>query len=345
MLLICVSCIKNNTDNSSASRANTSDSILTITPNVAIQKVRNEEFALEIVSNGHVKAKSIADIYFRSADIVSNVYVHNGQYVKRGQPLASLDLYKLNAEKNKLAATLEQARLDMQDVLIGQGYAPDDFSSIPSDVLKLARIRSGLAQAETSYNLALKDIEQATLKAPFDGLVANLSIKPHTMASTTEPACQIINTSNLEVEFPILESELAYVSIGDKVDVSTFSTDNISTTGTITEINPQIAQNGQITIKATIKAAKSLIDGMNVRTIIKRTIKDCLVVPKSAVVLRSNRQVIFTYENGKAMWNYVKTGLENLTQYTITEGLQAGQEIIISGNENLAHQAPVNLIK
>ena len=66
-----------------------------------------------------------------------------------------------------------------------------------------------------------------------------------------------------------------------------------------------------------------------------------LVVPKSAVVLRQVRQVVFTLQGDQAIWNYVQTGLENADTYTILEGLKEGDEIIVTGNVNLAHEAKV----
>ena len=84
---------------------------------------------------------------------------------------------------------------------------------------------------------------------------------------------------------------------------------------------------------------------MNVRVIVKRQIEETLVIPKSAVVLRSGgRKVVFTHENGHAVWNYVTTSLENMDEYIITEGLKPGQEVIITGNINLAHESPVQVI-
>jgi len=64
------------------------------------------------------------------------------------------------------------------------------------------------------------------------------------------------------------------------------------------------------------------------------------------VVLRTGKQVVFTVKDGKAIWNYVQTGLENATEYTITsETLKEGDQVIISGNVNLAHESPVIVIE
>ena len=62
------------------------------------------------------------------------------------------------------------------------------------------------------------------------------------------------------------------------------------------------------------------------------------------MVLRSGKQVVFTLVNGKAHWNYVRTGLENADSYTIVEGLKAGDRVITTGNLNLAHEASVTVV-
>ncbi len=53
---------------------------------------------------------------------------------------------------------------------------------------------------------------------------------------------------------------------------------------------------------------------------------------------------MFTLDGNKAMWNYVTTGLENLNEYTVTDGLTSGMTVITSGNVNLAHEAPVKVV-
>ena len=97
--------------------------------------------------------------------------------------------------------------------------------------------------------------------------------------------------------------------------------------------------------------AKFLFSGMNVRVSVRRSLGQQLVIPKTAVVLRSGKQVVFTLQEGKAMWNYVHTGLENATEYVVSdksqkgieEGLLEGDTIIVTGNLNLAHEAAVKV--
>ena len=80
---------------------------------------------------------------------------------------------------------------------------------------------------------------------------------------------------------------------------------------------------------------------MNVRVLVQQTIPDGLVVPKQAIVMHSDRQVLFVYANGRSQWRYVRTGLENSRELTIKEELLAGEQVIVSGNFNLAHDVEV----
>lgn len=336
-------CNKQQKNDDNANATATENQSVTV-PVVTTSVLHYSEFDHNVVSNGHIRAHSSADLYFRSAEVVSEVYVHNGQRVSKGQAIARLDMFKLENEKAKQKAALEQARLEMKDVLIGQGYDPENMESIPADVVQLARVRSNLEQTEATYNATVRDLEEATLRAPYAGVVANLKAKAHTLASTSEAACSIIDDAALDIEFPVLESELALVAVGNTVNITPYNDSN-PTTGRIIEINPTIDETGHITVKAQINGSRGLVDGMNARVSVNRSLGNKLVVPKTAVVLRSGRQVVFTHENGKAIWNYVHTGLENIDSYVIEDGLTEGLEVITSGNENLAHESPVTIKK
>ena len=346
-LVMLVACSDSKTENTEK------EGVETVLPQqvneVTVMKLANGHFNHELVSNGKIVAKDYADLYFRTSEGVAKVYVKNGTYVRKGQKLAELDMFKLNNTLAQNKNALAQADLEMQDVLIGQGYAPDNLNAVPTDILELAKVKSGYERVKAQYEASQYDVEQATLTAPFDGVVANLFDKQYNMPKNGEPFCRVIRTSAMEVDFTVLESELPLIKMGDQVEVTPYAAAVGTRTGSISEINPLVDENGMVRVKAQVNGGDKLFDGMNVRISVKRSVPDQMVVPRTAVVLRSGKQVIFTVKDNIAMWNYVTTGLENLTEYTLVNweasGLQEGMTVITTGNVNLAHETPVKIIE
>jgi RND family efflux transporter MFP subunit len=286
-------------------------------------------------------------LYFQTSEIVASILVKNGDRVVAGQAIASLDSFKLKNRLNQAKDNLERTKLELQDALIGQGYSLNDVSTIPSEVMQIARVKSNYDYSMNQYELAEYELKNATLYAPFPGTVANLFQKMHNLSSTGEPFCSIIGTTSMEVVFNILENELSIVSQGNRILVSPFAISDFSSEGRITEINPTVDRNGMVRVKASVSNPNNrLFDGMNVRIKIQQVVPNQLTIPKEALVLRSNKQVVFTLKDGLAQWNYVDTGLENSTEYVIIDNgkLNADDLVIYEGNLNLAHDTPVVVV-
>ncbi len=329
---------------------NDPDSIETILPEmtneVTVMTISEVDFNHEVISNGKLSARAYTDLYFQSTEPIAVIHVKNGDRVTKGQKIAELAPFRFENQTATAKTSLAQAELELQDLLIGQGYALKDIFQVPADIMELVRIKSGYTQAMSQYELALFEQENSVLTAPFDGVVANLFAKPHNSPSTTEAFCTIIDNRGMEASFTVLENELPLIKQGDRVLISPYSMPEIVTEGRITEINPLVDENGMVKVKASVTNNGKLFEGMNIRASIQRLVGRQLVVPKEAVVLRSGKQVVFTLtDNNKAYWNYVQTGLENSGYYTIVEGLKAGDKVITSGNINLAHEAPVVVIE
>lgn len=326
----------------------TEEGVATVLPSddneVTVQELIRRTFDHELVSNGKVAAGVQADLRFETTGIVASISVKNGDYVKKGQKLAELDKFRLTNKTAQAKDALEKAKLELQDVLIGQGYPVDDHSKVPADIMKLARVKSGYDQSLSQYELARYEEEHATLTAPFDGIVANLFSKPYNAASTTEAFCTIVGAQGMEADFTVLESELPLIKNGDKVIVTPYSGAASKHEGRITQINPLVDDKGMVKVKAVVNSRGKLFSGMNVRVNVHRSLGEQLVIPKSAVVLRSGKQVVFTLKDRKAQWNYVQTGLENAESYSVVDGLKEGDTVIVTGNVNLAHEAPVKVI-
>lgn len=321
------------------------ETVLPTDPNkVTTMILESTDFMHELVSNGKLSASQIVDLRFTSPEIISRIYVKNGDRVRKGDKIAELDKFKLQHKLNQSKDDLMRSKLELQDVLIGQGYSLEDSLAIPADIMKLAKVKSGYDKAVSQLDLAQYEMNNAVLTAPFDGTVANLFTKQLSTPSTTDPFCSVIGNSGLGVEFSVLESELPLIQRGNRVEVRPYAYQDKVISGQVTEVNPIVDANGMVKVVASVPASADLFEGMNVRVNVQRSLGKQLVVPKEAVVLRTGRKVVFTLKDDLAMWVYVDTGLENSTSYTITDGLVPGDTVIVSGNINLAHEAPVTVV-
>lgn len=305
-------------------------------------------FPLEFVSNGKLMASQQAELYFTKNQIVKRVNVKNGDWVKTETILASLEngLDLINLKQAEFQ--LESAKIEFDDMVIKYSGWQVSQNKTSEKALKNFALSSGFKSAELNLQKAQIDYKSTILKAPFSGRVADLNTKVMNLPKTGEPFCRLINDKIFEVVFPILESEIGRLKVGQAVSMRPFVEDSVFYSGKIIEINPIVDEHGLVIVKAIVPNSDGkLIQGMNVKVFIKDQVEDCLIVPKEAVVLRNNRQVVFTFSEGKAMWNYVETVLENSVSYSVTkekDGMQeifAGDTVITIGNLNLAHEAEV----
>jgi RND family efflux transporter MFP subunit len=306
--------------------------------------LRYSDFTHELISNGTVASAGKADLKFQVSEIITNIYVKNGDRVVAGQVIAELEKFKLQNSLNQALDNLQRAKLELQDVLIGQGYTMGDSASIPAEVMQVAKVKSGYDQSLNSYELAAYNLNATALRAPFDGVIANLFAKPYNLPPQ-DVFCTVIDHRRLEVDFNILESELPLVRLGDKALISTFASGSRAVEGKVVEVNPAVSAKGMVRIKAGIGNDGQFYEGMNVKVKVQRQPERRLVIPKTALLLRNGKKVVFTLKNGQSQWRYAQTSEENSDSYVVTEGLSEGDSVIYEGNVNLAHESPVVLIR
>jgi RND family efflux transporter MFP subunit len=314
-------------------------------PRVLIKtaKVRDGNFNLEIISNGKALAVKNADVKFPLNVEIEKIFVRNGAVVRKGQVLALLNNTDLRNKLNRNKEALEKAKVELDDRLIDFGYRLKDSVKIPAEIMRMAKVKSSYNSALYDYADARTALARARIIAPFSGRVANLEAREYNDSETFRKLCSLVDDSRMLVEFNVLEAEFVSINRGSSIDVIPYGS-NQTIKGTVTAINPEIDENGMIKITGEVSnASGTLLNGMSVKVIAKKSVADKLYIPKEAVVQRQNRNVVFTYQKGLAKWNYVETGIENQKSITIESGLKAGQQVIISNNFNLAHDSEVEI--
>ena len=316
---------------------------------VEVVTLQKTDFTRQLLSNGKLSANRKASLSFGVSGTVARLEAGNGDKVAKGEVIAVLDRPDLKLSLDAAQIALEKAELDFYDVLAGQGYSARDTSAVPADVLAMAKMRSGYTSAINSLARAELEYKGTVLKSPYSGKVADVDCKVYESAGA-DKFCTVIDDSSLDVDFTVMESEYEFLSGELQVKVMPFSAQNVVLPGRITGINPTVNAKGQIEVRATVDNDGSLIDGMNAKVIVERIIPEQLVVPRSAVVVRDNLDVLFTYtDDGVAHWTYVDIVRSNSDSHVVRANadrgavLNEGDRVIVSGNLNLADGSKVRL--
>ena len=313
---------------------------------VSIMLLKNSTFKKEIVSNGHLKALEKSELKFKVDEKLERIYVKNGDYVKKGQILASLNAFTYQQQVNKAEIDVKEATLEFNDLQVRRGFNANGNDESKKEYEMMA-IKSGYKNALHQLENARFDLKSTKLIAPFSGKIANITSKRHEQIGTGTEFLTLINDAIFEVEFYVIEAELRDIKKNDKVTIQPFAIHK-TYQGYITTINPQVEKDGTILIKAQVKNDGQLLEGMNIKVLIQKDIPNQFVVPKEAVVLRDNQEVLFTIKKGKAYWTYIQTTQENSENYAViphpdksSASLKSGDTIVISDNLNLAHDSEI----
>lgn len=316
---------------------------------VEVMTLRRTDFTRELLSNGKLTASARAGLSFSATGPLAQVNVANGQRVGKGTVLARLDRPDLQLALESAQIALDKAEMDLYDYLVGQGYPARDTLSVPADLLATAKMKSGYSGALNNLARARLDVSGTVLRAPFSGRVADVKLHCYDL-SGTDPFCTLINDSAFDVDFTVMESEYSFLSPGLPINVTPYADASFSCSGKIVSINPSVDKNGQVSVRARVPGDPHLLDGMNVKVSVGRTVPGQLVVPRSAVVIRDDMDVLFTYtEDGKAHWTYVNILASNASSHVVAANadrgatLSEGDLVIVSGNLNLADESDVVL--
>ena len=313
--------------------------------------LKKGDFYKQIISNGKLRAVQKSELSLHTSGVVEEVFFKNGDRVNAGEVIARLDpkqaLYKIRMAQERL----EKSELDLANELLGYGYGKDT-ANVPKNMLRIIKIRTGYSTSLNELSQAREDLENLSLKAPFAGKLANFSAKPFEQVSGI--VCLLIDDSRFEVEFPLLEGEIKYVKPGSRIRLSSYNEPEKFYNGTVTQINPLVDEKGQIKVLAVVdNTLGRLMEGMNVKVFLENLVRDRLVVPKSAVVMRDNFDVLFRVDpaTGRAMWTYVTIEMSNSDSHSVVANkeknaeLNPGDVVIISGNLNLAEGSNVEIKK
>ncbi len=239
-----------------------------------------------------------------------------------------------NQEIASQQALIDQA--DQQLSLVANKYTRADIASATAAV----------ALAEASLTTANVHLKNATITAPFDGVVARKYVSKGALVSAQSPVFSLVSRE-VQVVFNVEEASIGRLQVGQNVSLITSALGEQAFQGKVLTIAP-VADPASRTFRVTaipIIAGSPLKGGMftNV-SVATETRARALIVPRSAIIQQGADSFVYIVENKRASLRKVAVGLTNEGFVEITSGLDAGQQVVIQGNRSLRQDDEVQVL-
>jgi len=308
---------------------------------VRVDTAVNAPFYLLIESSGKVKAHKDVQVLAETSGTIQQAPIKSGNKVKEGQVLVRLDQEEAQLQLQSAKIKYEKAKLEFENSLIGFPKLIAKENPEEDTLYQKLKIGSGLQESSIQLKEAKIALQKTVIRAPFSGTLYDVKAFRGKHINSGDELFSEFN-HRLLVEAHLLESEALNLKEGMPTKIRNPAMDE-SFSGKVFSINPKVDENGLVQIHLLIKGEHALWPGMNVEVEIRIPKGERLQVPKSSLVLRSGKPVVFSVEKDLAKWNYVEFGYDNGKMVEITNGLQAGAVVITNNNLQLAHDAPISI--
>jgi membrane fusion protein, multidrug efflux system len=308
------------------------------TINVEVAEVQPRDFIHFVRLVGTVEAERDVVISAEEGGTVAQVLVRQGDRVRQGQPLVRLDAGVLRAQ-------LEQA--------VSQAALAEETWERQRRLWEEEQIGTEMAYLQAKYNaqtaraqakVLSERVDRTTVKAPVPGILEERLVEVGAMVSPGTPVARILDVDRVKVVGGVPERYAGQVQRGAEVTVTVDRMTGREFTGSIDHVGAAVDPgNRTFTIEVEVaNAGHVLKPGMvaNVQIARERT-ESALVVPRHAVLrLEGGYSVFVAVPRSGGWWAEARTvipGAAHGDGVLITQGLEAGERVVVVGQQRAAH--------
>ena len=289
--------------------------------------------------SGTLVADREARIRAEVSGAVLQTFVDAGQRVTEGMTLARIDDAvlqdaALSARSAVTQATMaaEQAARELKRAkTLNAAGAIADRDVESADRANLAA-QAALADSKARVSTAEKNLKNATVRAPFAGIVAEKSVSPGDIVSPGGALFTVIDPRSLRVEASVPTSSLADLHVGSPVLFTVNGSDR-QLEGKVTRINPMVdPQTKQVKVQATVpNSQSSLVAGLFVQGRVATEKRVGIMVPEKAVDQTGIVPIVMRLKGGKVERIEVTLGLrdDGAEALEVKSGLAGGDTVLL----------------
>jgi HlyD family secretion protein len=249
----------------------------------------------------------------------------------------ALATYKATAAGiNDTALRIAQATLDNAKVSLAQAEKNMDTSTRTA--------QATLDSAKLAVEQAQRSLDQASLYAPFDGVVSEVNFGVGDTGGTST-AVSVVDLSSLQVTLTIAEVDMAQLKPGESAQMTMDAVPGKTYQAKVLSIGPVgTVSSGVVNYPVTVSitnADAQVKPGMTANLAIEVNRREnVLLLPTRAVRTQENQKTVTVVRDGQSVQTPVTTGLSNDQSVEITSGLQEGDVVAVNQTQTRSSNAP-----
>ena len=368
MMIILAAC-SGNSDNGGPGRFGQNGDQAPDTTSVEAMEVKRADIAQQIRSFGTIEARDVVTISPQVSNRVTKIYVDLGDTVQTGDIMAKIYDKPFRDQLQGDIAQMRQARASMQrdsmefarqkKLYERELISPSEFETARSNY---ESSRASFESARASLQQTRENLDNTEVRAPVYGVVVSRQVAEGDLASSGQTLFELANLVGYESRLYLPMEEWEQATIGQEVVFRlSKSQSEVIARGRISRISPRLDPEtglGEVVISLTEKT-RQIHQGMLVEARINvKEHNNSVVIPRSALIenvqtviepesntIELTREYsIFVAEGDTVARNReVTLGLEQGDRVEVLEGLEAGEQLIITGQKSISDGAPVRI--
>jgi membrane fusion protein (multidrug efflux system) len=308
-----------------ACHGNTPTRSVNQTPIVDVIIAKAQPINNPIEASGTVVANQSVTLQPETSGRLIYLNVPEGKIVPQGTIIARINDSDLVAQRNKTQLTLDlavQTRDRLSKLLAINGINQAAYDTMTNQV-------NGL-RSDLDYYRAM--IEKTIVRAPFTGVLGLRQVSIGAYLSPASVIATLQQTDSLRIDFTIPDQYASVLHKGSSVTVITDGLTPVRDKAVILAVEPQVnVTTRNLTARALLVGSRANIGAFAKVYVNGGGDKRAIMIPTSALIPDDRKNDVVTVRNGKSVYVGVTTGIRQENLVEITDGLQPGDTIVVSG--------------
>lgn len=327
-----------------------------MTPEIATVTVQPGTADLTTSLSATIKGKTDVDVRPLVSGFVTKVHVDEGDFVRKGQALFTLDQVQYQAAVDQAVAAVNSAKTAVESARLTAAnkqtlFDKNIISEYENQLAKnsLAQAEASLAQANAALTNAKKNLSYTVVTAPSDGFVGSIPNREGSLASPSMVVAltTVSDNSDVYAYFSLNEKEVLEMTDGGKISLNKAIDEMppvqlMLADGTIYPEAGKVATvsgvinntTGTANVRARFKNLNGMLrSGSTGQILIPHHMDSVLIIPQKATFEVQDRKFVYTVnDSSKTVTTPITVSPQDDGQtYIITSGLTPGQRVVVEG--------------